>query len=778
MGSSKKHKEKDKDREKDKELERESRKRKKDKDRSRSRSRERKREKKEKSRSRSRSRSKERKRDKERHRERKRDRDGKERKKKHRESEEVRVKTEPQDDDEPVPSTSGAGAGAGGDSALSIEETNKLRAKLGLKPLDVADAVVSAEEEKTENKEDVHAPAINLGEKKKAEELREKMKAMREKREMNKKLGKVKALGDDDELDDVTAWVERSRKLQIEKEKAAKRARMLEEMDEEFGIGNLVEEELGVNKPKTYSARDLAGMTVEHSEESFLEGQSVILTLKDKGVLDTEDDVLMNYNLLEKEKAVKNVEAKKKKPDYKPYDEGEMDEFGVFKPKDILDKYNEEIDGEKKSSFTLDARGDVDLESERRLQAIREELRKQSQSLNLAAPTLASEYFTQTEMEAKFQKRKRKVKKIRRKRVVKADDLLPLDDEEPGSRRQESQEIPGLELVDMDVDLPDIDDVPILGPEVTEEPVVVDDEAEEDLHRALSKARKLKQMKERRAGADKVLEVVQQLPKQERDDDDEEEEAAVPALGKHIVLNATSEFCRTLGEIPTYGQSGNRDEDEEDLMDLEQEDVNRGEDEEGTGWSYVNPDHSDGAQPEEDHLHNILDEEPALDTGLAGALSLARKKGYLETETRRKGATITTKMSIPETNYTIEDKSREFEDNRKSRYDRGPVVDFKEKDTYRPDVKIEYIDETGRLLNPKEAFRQLSHRFHGKGSGKMKTEKRQKKLMEQEMVKKMSSIDTPLNTLAKLQEKQKETSSPFVVLSGGKNQMNTITKPK
>ncbi|KAI8484154.1 U4/U6.U5 tri-snRNP-associated protein 1 [Branchiostoma belcheri] len=649
--------------------------------------------------------------------------------------------------DEPVPSTSGAGAG--GDSALSIEETNKLRAKLGLKPLDVADAVVSAEEEKTENKEDVHAPAINLGEKKKAEELREKMKAMREKREMNKKLGKVKALGDDDELDDVTAWVERSRKLQIEKEKAAKRARMLEEMDEEFGIGNLVEEELGVNKPKTYSARDLAGMTVEHSEESFLEGQSVILTLKDKGVLDTEDDVLMNYNLLEKEKAVKNVEAKKKKPDYKPYDEGEMDEFGVFKPKDILDKYNEEIDGEKKSSFTLDARGDVDLESERRLQAIREELRKQSQSLNLAAPTLASEYFTQTEMEAKFQKRKRKVKKIRRKRVVKADDLLPLDDEEPGSRRQESQEIPGLELVDMDVDLPDIDDVPILGPEVTEEPVVVDDEAEEDLHRALSKARKLKQMKERRAGADKVGLV----------------------NGKHIVLNATSEFCRTLGEIPTYGQSGNRDEDEEDLMDLEQEDVNRGEDEEGTGWSYVNPDHSDGAQPEEDHLHNILDEEPALDTGLAGALSLARKKGYLETETRRKGATITTKMSIPETNYTIEDKSREFEDNRKSRYDRGPVVDFKEKDTYRPDVKIEYIDETGRLLNPKEAFRQLSHRFHGKGSGKMKTEKRQKKLMEQEMVKKMSSIDTPLNTLAKLQEKQKETSSPFVVLSGGKNQM-------
>ena len=30
-----------------------------------------------------------------------------------------------------------------------------------------------------------------------------------------------------------------------------------------------------------------------------------------------------------------------------------------------------------------------------------------------------------------------------------------------------------------------------------------------------------------------------------------------------------------------------------------------------------------------------------------------------------------------------------------------------------------------------QAFRQLSHRFHGKGSGKMKTERRMKKLEEE-----------------------------------------------
>lgn len=65
----------------------------------------------------------------------------------------------------------------------------------------------------------------------------------------------------------------------------------------------------------------------------------------------------------------------------------------------------------------------------------------------------------------------------------------------------------------------------------------------------------------------------------------------------------------------------------------------------------------------------------------------------------------------------------------------GALVDFKEKDTYKPDVKLEYVDDSGRNLTPKEAFRQLSHRFHGKGSGKKKTEKRMKKLEEENVSK-------------------------------------------
>jgi len=42
---------------------------------------------------------------------------------------------------------------------------------------------------------------------------------------------------------------------------------------------------------------------------------------------------------------------------------------------------------------------------------------------------------------------------------------------------------------------------------------------------------------------------------------------------------------------------------------------------------------------------------------------------------------------------------------KRDRYMGGVVTDFKEKNAYKPDVKLEYIDEAGRIMNPKEAFR-------------------------------------------------------------------------
>ena len=84
-----------------------------------------------------------------------------------------------------------------------------------------------------------------------------------------------------------------------------------------------------------------------------------------------------------------------------------------------------------------------------------------------------------------------------------------------------------------------------------------------DLHSALNKARKLKQRK-RIEPEKKVLQHVREVGMEEGSDDERPSGSRAP--GANIILNSTSEFCRTLGDIPTYGQAGNREEDEEELL--------------------------------------------------------------------------------------------------------------------------------------------------------------------------------------------------------------------
>ncbi|KAG8146587.1 hypothetical protein E2320_013730 [Naja naja] len=511
---------------------------------------------------------------------------------------------------------------SGGDASLSIEETNKLRAKLGLKPLEIHTV-----KKETGSKEDpVAAEVINPIALRQREEIREKLAAAKEKRLLNQKLGKIKSLGEDDPwLDDTAAWIERSRKLQVEKEMAEKRAKLLEEMDQEFGISSLVEEEFGQKKKVGYSAQDLKGLTVEHTIDSFQEGQTVILTLKDKGVLEEAGgDVLVNVNMVDREKAKKNVELRKKKPEYKPYEEEEsVDDMVVFKHKGVLSKYDEEIEGERKKSFKLDAVGMADGSRERELQNIRDSLQIRAQSLDLPNLHLASEYYTPEEMTT-FKKTKRRVKKIRKKeKPVKAEDLLPFgiesSEQDFGSRtrgrgkrrvpvkeeeEEEEEEEEGSLVTSRNgagERLIQSDDIRVEKMEISSEdedamedpdspPVLEEDEAEMELQKQLEKGRKLRQIQQLKDSGEKVIEIVRTLGRSRSQEDDAELEKKGA-----IVFNATSEFCRTLGEIPTYGLAGNREEQEE-LLDFERDDersATGGSDsdgEENIGWSTVNLD--------------------------------------------------------------------------------------------------------------------------------------------------------------------------------------------
>lgn len=688
---------------------------------------------------------------------------------------------------------------ASGDASLSIEETNKLRAKLGLKPLELNDN----KKELGTKEQPLVAETINPVTIAQQKEMREKLAAAREKRLMNKKLGKVKTLADDGllDLDNTAAWVARSRQLAKDKEMADKRAKLLEEMDEEFGVSSLVEQEFGQAKKDAYTSRDLKGLNVQHKIDSFTEGQTVILTLQDKGVLEEEEDVLINVNMVDKEKAEKNVELKKKRPEYKPYDEEEsVDDMVTFKPRGVLSKYDEEIDGEKKKSFRLNTGGFAEGTRERELEVIRETLRNQAQSLDMPALTLASEYYTPQEMVG-FNKTKRRVRKIRKKEKLSLADELATDDtrstdfgsrvrgrgrrqvdqeegqDEPVEGAEEVVKIPGLSVSDdirtAEMEMSEEDDEDFEPPEPA---VIEEDEAEQELQKQLEKQRRLRQKQLLKDSGEKVAQRLKVMGGDAGDDD--------PDRKDNIVFNATSEFCRTLGDIPTYGLSGNR-EDQEDMMDFEQEaeraeaGVSDSDGDENIGWSTVNLDEEQKQPDFSTASTTILDEEPIVNSGLAAALHLCKNKGLLDTQMQKIARVRAPKgTGLPNDNYSIEDKQTiDDKYSRREEY-RGFTQDFKEKDMYRPNVKIEYVDESGRKLTPKEAFRQLSHRFHGKGSGKMKTERRMKKLEEEALLKKMSSSDTPLGTVALLQEKQKSQKTPYIVLSGSGKSMNAnnITK--
>ncbi|EQB77706.1 U4/U6.U5 tri-snRNP-associated protein 1 [Camelus ferus] len=638
---------------------------------------------------------------------------------------ERRVKREKRDDGYEAAASSKTSSGDA--SSLSIEETNKLRAKLGLKPLEVN----AVKKEAGTKEEPVTADVINPMALRQREELREKLAAAKEKRLLNQKLGKIKTLGEDDPwLDDTAAWIERSRQLQKEKDLAEKRAKLLEEMDQEFGVSTLVEEEFGHRRQDLYSARDLQGLTVEHAIDSFREGETVILTLKDKGVLQEEEDVLVNVNLLDKERAEKNVELRKKKPDYLPYAEDEsVDDLAQAgravwaperrqKPRSILSKYDEELEGERPHSFRLEQGGTADGLRERELEEIRAKLRLQAQSLSTAGPRLASEYLTPEEM-VTFKKTKRRVKKIRKKEkevVVRADDLLPLGDQTQdgdfgsrlrgrGRRRvpeadEEAQEEEEKEPVpqppqsdDTRVENMDISDEEEGGaPQSGSPEVLEEDEAELELQKQLEKGRRLRQLQQLRDSGEKVVEIVKRLESRQRGWEEEED----PERKGAIVFNATSEFCRTLGEIPTYGLAGNREEQEE-LMDFERDEersANGGSEsdgEENIGWSTFSASST-----------TILDEEPIVNRGLAAALLLCQNKGLLETTVQKVARVKAPNKSLPSAVYCIEDKMAiDDKYSRREEY-RGFTQDFKEKDGYKPDVKIEYVDETGRKLTPKE----------------------------------------------------------------------------
>jgi U4/U6.U5 tri-snRNP-associated protein 1 len=266
--------------------------------------------------------------------------------------------------------------------AISIEETNRIRVSLGMKPLPVPgagpvfkeSASIDPEEEAASTLETRQAESYeNYRKQKEAEEARArreaKSEAIKKARDAAKRFSKLegKGLGEADDNDDTDAkgWLVKQKKRQKDIEKARKRERELAEAEAAAAA--------------EYTAKDLAGVKVGHELDIFEEGEEQVLTLKDTTIEENEEegDELENLDLRERERLKEKLELKKKKPVYNPNDINETGESS------ILAHYDVEIDGKKSSRFTLDGKGSTAEQTEALLNGTAQKSKPKAISLDI-----------------------------------------------------------------------------------------------------------------------------------------------------------------------------------------------------------------------------------------------------------------------------------------------------------------------------------------------------------------------------------------------------------
>jgi U4/U6.U5 tri-snRNP-associated protein 1 len=516
----------------------------------------------------------------------------------------------------------------------------------------------------------------------------------------------------------------------------------------------------------------LSGVKVLHGLEKVVEGGAVILTLKDQSVLtdgdvNNEIDMLENVEIGEQKRRNEAYEAAKKKKGI--YDDKFNDDPGAEKK--MLPQYDEAATDE---GIFLDAKGRFTGEAEKKLEELRKRIQGQTthtfEDLNSSAK-VSSDYFSQEEM-LKFKKPKKK-KQLRKKDKLDlsmleaeavasglgAEDLGSRKDGRRQAMKEEKERIEyekrsnayqeAIAKADEASRLLRREQVQPFKRDEDESMVLADDA--EDLYKSLEKARRLALIKKEEAGSgpQAVAHLVASSTNQTTDDNtttgDETQENTV-------VFTEMGDFVWGLQR-------------ENDVRKPESEDVFMEEDvapkapvevkeEHPDGLTEVNDTDMDAAEDSSDTKEITPDEnihEVAVGKGLSGALKLLKDRGTLKEKVEWGGRNMDKKKSklvgIVDDDGGKESKDKESKDR------------FK-------DIRIERTDEFGRTLTPKEAFRLLSHKFHGKGPGKMKEEKRMKQYQEELKLKQMKNSDTPSQSVQRMREAQAQLKTPYLVLSG------------
>ncbi|KAK2607682.1 hypothetical protein N8I77_006343 [Diaporthe amygdali] len=614
--------------------------------------------------------------------------------------------------------------------ANTIEELNEVRKAMGLKPLPVPNAAPAPPKQSNKDGTEEVASTIETREAAAGENYRKVLEAEKAKRDREAKIAAIKkerdraqrlatltgkGLGDIDDEDDGDAksWLKSMKKKQ---KKIAESRRQEEEADAAAAAAR---------KAAGYTSKDLAGVKVGHDMSTLLDGDDQILTLKDSAVLadDEDGDELENLSLREQEKLDERLNLKKKRPVYDPND---IDETGE---RSILSQYDEEINGKKKKAFSLDGKGTIsDLADILEAPAQRKKT-LQNLDIDIMQDAPVSDYLDPSEI--KIKKPKKKKKKSTRQRDE--EDALFPGDQVPAA--DESMEI---------------DSAPIIKKRKIVDDTFVDDE---DLQASLSIQRRQALKKQKRVRPEDLAKQLKAEAAQDAENDDQEAETG------GLVLDETSEFLSAINKPDTDEDErprkksksrepvtamGDKDSDEEmeNAPQIKDESIER----------------DVSAVPEELATTGV-DEEKYVAQGLGATLSLLRERKIIEENDsgaeknehfRRRELFLAEQARLVA--QIDEDAKRQRERDRASGHlDRMNARDREEYarrqnaerefklsniranllKKHKFNVELKYVDEQGRHLNQKEAFKELSHQFHGKTSGKGKTDKKLSKI-EQE----------------------------------------------
>ncbi|KAJ2157540.1 hypothetical protein GGF46_004429 [Coemansia sp. RSA 552] len=573
-------------------------------------------------------------------------------------------------------------------------------------------------------------------------------------------------------------WVERSRKRQREQPQPEKPRK---------------------KKPvrPEYTSDDLAGLRMAHSVGGLEEGTPQVLTLQDRTIEELDEDEegarLEDTLAVDRSRARKNAEWRKKARNL---------------ANDTAHGVLEEEEEEDHGTLTIRQGGVVELDGGAAAdRAERERSGHVAQILEPAGRTAIGDFYTEEEALTLFRPKKpKKSKKVRSGRRTTTNDFGEVDTTRVNELLSRTTQIDDSNFAD-------------------------DDDG--DLQRAIASVRRAASKKKKKPRDAMAEDIARRLKESGLRPDGMEVDAGPPEGSE--VLSSTMEFIQGLkasvATTPTPApkamattpkaespitvsapKDGHMDEDEVKIVKGARDAPKAGGSQRGLALSSRDATEEAPAAPAE---------EPSVGGGLAGVVSLLRQRNMLESltaeqreqEERQRGrdewmaehrrqeallqkerqrikqlgkkpvetSTDSTRSSGRRRGRPDEMTQQELQElkaEEQERLDRRWAQEYEERmRDYKPTVKLEYVDEAGRQLTTKEAYKQLSHEFHGHFSGKNKIDLlRKKREREQRHMELATESTTHRHNAAMEKTHRKIGSAGIVISSSGKTNVGNRSK--